>query len=121
MRAGNVIGEAVAGQELDAAPLLLEMGNAVGLEHDLDEGMLSVSDPRIGTGDAVLAGLDLAELEPRYGGVVDPAFQRGSAERVDVEFTAKLGQRIGPVLNLRLRRQPGGAQRTEAIGHEPTT
>ena len=95
VRAGNVVGEAIAGLDLDVAAVLLEIGNAVGLEQDLDVGMLAgygSRDSRVR--DPVLACLDLAQLQLRNGGVVDPRFERRSLQRIDVELPAEIGQCI---------------------------
>ena len=41
VRTGDVVGEAVAWRHFDLASILLEIGRAVGLEKDLDVGMLA--------------------------------------------------------------------------------
>ena len=84
VRRGNVIGETIARLHLDLAAVLLEVRNAVGLEQDLDVGMFAVVARRGRVRDPVLARLDLAQLQFRDGGVVDPRFQRRSLERIDM-------------------------------------
>src|SRR5882757_4863740 len=69
----------------------------------------------------MLTRLDLTEFQPRNGGIVDLSFQRRRFQRINIKLTAKLSQRIGPPLDLLLRRQSGGAKRTDGIGHYPAT
>src|SRR5215813_12810824 len=94
VRTGDIVGEAVAGLHLDLAAILLEIGNAVGLEQDLDIGMLAAVALRSRVSDPMLACLDLAQLQLRNGRVVDSPFERRSLERVDIELAAEIGQRI---------------------------
>ena len=44
--------------------------------------------------DPMLADFDLAELQLRNGGVVDPRFERRRLQRIDVELAAKIRQCI---------------------------
>lgn len=69
VRRRDIIGKTVARPDLDLPAILLEIGDAIGLEQDLDVGMCRISRSRIGMCDAVLAGLDLAEFQARDGGV----------------------------------------------------
>jgi len=94
MRTGDVVGKTIARHHLDATSVLLEIGHAVGLEDDLDVGMLAGPDPPVGMRDAVLTDLDLAEFQPGHRGVVDPSLQRRRFHRIDVEPSAKIGQRV---------------------------
>jgi hypothetical protein len=105
MRTGHVVGEAVARHDVEVQAVLLEMRHAVGLEDDLDVGMLAQLDARDGMRDPVLACLDLAQLQARDRREIDPALERGPLERVDVELTAEVSERIRPALDLPLGRQ----------------
>ena len=94
MRAGYVVGETIARHDVDAAAGLLEMRNPVGLEQDLDEGVLAQFRPGSRMRNAMLARLDLAQLQLRNGGVIDPRLKRRGLHRVDIELTAEIGQCI---------------------------
>jgi hypothetical protein len=94
MRAGDVIGEAIARLDLDLAAILFEIGNAVGLEQDLDVGVLAAVAAGNRMRDPMLARLDLAQLQLGNGGVVDPALQRRGLQRVNMELAAKIRQCI---------------------------
>jgi hypothetical protein len=94
MWAPDIVGEAIAGQDLDAAAVLLEIGNAVGLEQDLDEWVFARSRPRDRMGNPMLADLDLAKLQPRDRREVDSPFERGGFQGIDIELAAKIGQCI---------------------------
>ena len=94
MRTGYVVGEAIAGHDVDAAAGLFEMRNPVGLEQDLDEGMLAQFRAGSRVRNPMLARLDLAELQLRNRGVVDPRLERRSLQRIDIELAAEIGQCI---------------------------
>ena len=100
MRTGYIIGQTIAGLELDAAATLFEMRNAVGLKQDLDVGMLARLDPRNRQGDPMLASLDLTDLQPCDSGVVDLRLERAAVQRVNVKLAAQFGQCSCPILNL---------------------
>lgn len=87
------------------AAILLEMRSTMRLEQDLDVGVIAHAGTGKGMGDAVLADFDLAQLQPRDGGIVNSSLERGCIERVDIELAAKFRQRIGPALDLLFRRQ----------------
>ncbi|MEY9496073.1 hypothetical protein ABIF33_005093 [Bradyrhizobium elkanii] len=89
----------------------------MGLEHDLDVGMLAQLDARDGVRDPVLACLDLAQLQARYRREINPGFERRSFQRIDVELAAKVSERIRPALDLPLGRQSVRAERMDCIGH----
>ena len=92
MRTGYVVGETIAGYQLDVATVLLEIGNAVRLKQYFDVGMLARGGARSGMRDPMLTGLDLSEFQPRNRSVVDPPLELGSFHRIDVELAAKIGQ-----------------------------
>jgi len=92
MWTADVVGEAIAGHQLDVAALLLEIGDAMSLEQDLDIRMFARPRARHGKGDPVLARLDLAELEPGNGRIIDAPLERGALQRIDVELAAEIGQ-----------------------------
>ena len=94
MRTGNVVGEAIAGLDLDLTAILLEIRNPVGLEQDLNVRVFAGVACRGGVSDSMLACLDLTQFQFRYGGVVDPRLQRRGLERIDSELAAEIGQRI---------------------------
>ena len=62
MRTGDVIGEAIAGHDVDATAALFEMGDAESLEQNLDLGMFAQFCAGDRVGDAMLARLDLTQL-----------------------------------------------------------
>ncbi len=117
MRTGNVIGDDVAGVQLDVAAFLLEIGHAVGLEVDFYVRVFIGLGARQRVRDAMLAHLDLAQLQARDGGVIDAAFERGRLQRVDIEVPAQARQSIDPALDLPLRRQSGRRERMNCVGH----
>src|SRR5258708_1740230 len=121
MGKGNVIGQTITGHQLDAAAILLEMRNAVGLEQYLDEGVLARVQPRSGMRNPVLTEFDLADLQARDSRIVDLSLEGRRAEWINVEMTAKFRQHIGPHLDLLVGSQSGGAKRTDGICHDPTT
>src|SRR5579859_1043899 len=110
MRTRDVISETISGHQVKVAAILFEMGNTVGLEQDLYEGVLACPCARNRMGDPVLANLDLAELQPRDSRVINPSFQRRAVKWIDVELAAKLSQCISPALDLPLGRQSGGTE-----------
>ena len=66
----------------------------MGLEQDLDVGVLAVVGRPGDVGDPMLAGLDLTQLQFRHRGVVDTPFQRRSLEGIDGELAAQIRQCI---------------------------
>src|SRR5450631_1619411 len=62
VRTGYIVGEAVAGHQLDAAAILLEMRNPVSLKQYFDERMGARFCARRGLRKSMLARLDLTEL-----------------------------------------------------------
>ena len=62
VRTGDVIGEAIAGHDVDATAALFEMRDAVGLEQYLDVGMFAQFCAGDRVRDAMLARLDLTQL-----------------------------------------------------------
>ena len=62
VRTGHVVGETVAGHQLDTAASLLEMRNPVSLKQYFDERMATQFGARGSMGKPMLARLDLAEL-----------------------------------------------------------
>src|SRR5476651_2412513 len=58
MRTGDIIGETIAGHQVDVAAALLEMRNSVSLEQYLDVGMFALFCPRRGMRKPMLARLD---------------------------------------------------------------
>src|SRR6185312_17431214 len=94
VRAGYVVGQTVAGRQIDVTAALFEMRDAVGLEQYLDERMAAGLGARRGMRQPMLTRLDLAQFQLRNRRVVDPALERRSLERVDVEMAAQIGQGI---------------------------
>ena len=62
MRTGYIVGETIAGHQLDASTVLLEIGNPVRLKQYLDVGMFAGSCTGHGVRDPMLADLDLTEF-----------------------------------------------------------
>ena len=76
VRAGDVVGDDVARVQLDVTAFLLEIGDAVGLEVNLDVRVFIGLRARQRVRDAMLADLDLTQLQARHRGVVDASFER---------------------------------------------
>src|SRR5206468_6976103 len=94
VRTGDVIGEAVAGHDVDATAVLFEMRDAVGLEQYLDVGMFAQFCARDRVRDAMLARFDLAEFQLRDSCVIYPPLERRTLQRIDIKLAAEICQRI---------------------------
>src|ERR1700677_1017263 len=75
VRTGYIVGETVAGRQLDAAARLLEIRNAVSLEQYFDEWVGIQLGACGGMRKSMLARLDLTQLQLRDRRIVDPAFE----------------------------------------------
>jgi hypothetical protein len=94
MRTGYVVGETIAGHDIDAAAALFEMRYPVRLKQYLDERMLAQFGACHRMRKPMLARLDLAELQLRNCRVVYPPFERGTFERIDIKLAAEISQCI---------------------------
>jgi hypothetical protein len=92
VRTGYIVGETIAGHQLEAPAVLLEIGSSVRLKQDLDVGMFAGFCTGYRVGDPMLAHLDLTELQLRNRRVVDPRFERRRFQRIYVKLAAKIGQ-----------------------------
>src|SRR5450631_2761509 len=100
MRAGHIVCQTVAGHHVDAPAVLLEIRQAISLEVNLDEGVLT----QLGAGNrmrnSMLTGLDLTNLQPGDSRVFDSSLKRRRIERINIELPAEICQRISPALDL---------------------
>ena len=99
------------------AAFLLEIRHAICLEVNLDVRVLIRLGTRQRVRDAMLADLDLTELEARDAGVVDAPFERGRFQRIDIEVPAQTRQPVDPALDLPLWRQSRRRERMNCVGH----